>query len=98
MGGGVDIAITKNLSTHSEYLYLSTSGVSGAASSTVLAPFTPVNGTFAVYRFGAHLVRAGLNYRLTGLDRSVNFEDIDPLLRSQGFYLQPLRRIGLELT
>ena len=81
MGGGVDIAITKNLSARSEYLYLSMSGVSGPASGAVLAPLTPVNGTFGVYGFGAHLVRAGLNYRLTGLDRTVDFEDIDPLLK-----------------
>jgi outer membrane immunogenic protein len=81
MGGGVDIALSENLSARSEYLYLSMTGVGGSAGGVILSSSVPVAGTFGTYGFGAHLVRGGLNYRFKGLDASKDFDDLQPIFK-----------------
>jgi outer membrane immunogenic protein len=56
VGGGLEAAITDNLSARVEYLYLNTGNITVAQ---VGSPFVTVTG-----RVQDNLVRAGLNYRL----------------------------------
>jgi outer membrane immunogenic protein len=57
-GGGLEVALTDNLSARVEYLYLDTGNIPVAQVGATPAPFVTVTG-----RVQDNLVRAGLNYR-----------------------------------
>ncbi len=80
MGGGADIAITKNLSARSEYLYMSLPSVGAAAVGALQPGGVPLAGSFGAYPFGVHTVRGGLNYRFAGVADEETTEQLQPLL------------------
>lgn len=80
MGGGADIAITKNLSARSEYLYMSLPSIGAPAIGALQPGGLPLAGSFGAYPFGIHTVRGGLNYRFAGVADEETSEQIQPLL------------------
>ena len=81
MGGGADIAITKNLSARSEYLYMSLPSIGAPAVGALQPGGVPLAGSFGAYPFGVHTVRGGLNYRFAGVADEETTEQLQPLLR-----------------
>jgi outer membrane immunogenic protein len=80
MGAGADIAITKNLSARSEYLFLSLPSVGGSAVGALQPGGVPLAGSFGAYPYGVHTVRGGLNYRFAGVTDDETTEQLAPLL------------------
>lgn len=60
VGGGLDVAISRNLSVRAEYLYFD------LGSETITAAYTPNAGSSFSARadYDGHIIRAGLNYKL----------------------------------
>jgi outer membrane immunogenic protein len=63
-GGGLDYALTDQLSARFEYSYLELPGVSGPV--VGLTPIGPMVGRFSTAPFGAHIIRTGFNWRFGG--------------------------------
>ena len=66
IGGGVEYALSKNLSLKAEYLYVDFGGVSGSAYGVAPPPVQPFVGSFSTGHFGANVTRIGLNWRFCG--------------------------------
>jgi outer membrane immunogenic protein len=68
VGAGAEYALTDNLSLKTEYLYTEFGGFTGPFAE-YLGPVARAGvGSNWSHRLGAHLVRAGVNYRLCGCD------------------------------
>ncbi len=80
MGAGADIAITKNLSARSEYLFLSLPSVGGSAVGALQPGGVPLAGSFGAYPYGVHTVRGGLNYRFAGVTDEETADQLASLL------------------
>jgi opacity protein-like surface antigen len=78
-GAGLDFALSGNLSTRAEYLYLQLPGVSGQAVGVTPPPFPALAGSFTTGPTDAHMLRAGMNYRFGGLN------DLMPSFSGGGF-------------
>lgn len=77
VGAGSDIAITSNLSARAEYLYLELPGVNGPAGAlTILGPLA---GGFSTSTFGAHIFRAGANWRFNNVGELASVASLNPM-------------------
>lgn len=78
-GGGADFSISKNLSLRSEYLYMSLPGISGYGAGVTIPDAAPLVGSIGTGAIGVHMIRGGMNYRLTDLNVAEDLEEYRPL-------------------
>jgi len=62
-GAGLEYALTSNLSTRIEYLYVQLPGVTGPAAGFAPLASPLLLGSFSTGAFGSHLIRTGLNWK-----------------------------------
>jgi len=84
MGGGAEIAISKNLSAKSEYLYMTMLGSNGNIAGATIPAGMPLMGSFGSSMMGVHILRGGMNYKYTGIDNiASDWGEYQPLLEGR---------------